>query len=94
MLTEAAVFNDCFQNDRLLVLFEVSHTQTVILKGCLTWELMMYKGSPVLAMFSAHGVRAKLSVLKSGQDRPALQAFLSHCESGKCLDSRQTGFAN
>lgn len=41
-----------------------------------------------------HGVRAKLSILKSGQDRLALQAPLSHCESVKCLDNRHTDTAN
>lgn len=54
----------------------------------LTWELKLYKESPVLAILSVHGVHAKLSILKSGQDRLALQASLSHCESVKCLDNR------
>lgn len=44
-----------------------------------------------------HGVRAKLSILKSGQDRLALQASLSQCKSvsqSKCLDNRQIDTAN
>ena len=40
-----------------------------------------------------HGVRAKLSILKSGQDRLARQAS-SHCESVKCLDNRRIDTAN
>lgn len=45
-------------------------------------------------MLSVHGVRAKLSILKSGQDRLALQASLSHCESVNCLDNRRIDTAN
>lgn len=47
------------------------------LKEGLTWELTLYKESPVLAMLYVHGVRAKLSILKSGQDRLEPQASVS-----------------
>lgn len=43
------------------------------LKGRLTWELKLYKGSPVLATFCENAMRAKLSILKSGQGRLTLQ---------------------
>lgn len=45
------------------------------------------QGKPCLCV---HGVRARLSVLKSGQDRLTLWASLSHCESVKGPDNRQT----
>lgn len=63
------------------------------LKEGLTWELKLYKESPVSAMY-VHGVRAKLSILKSGQDRLEPQASVSQRESVQCLDSRQTDTAN
>ena len=58
------------------------------MKEGLTWEPALYKESPVLAMLCEKSLRAKLSILKSGQDRLTLQATLSHCESVKCLDNR------
>lgn len=45
-------------------------------------------------MLCEHGVRAKQSILKSGQDRLTLQASLSHREPVKGLDNRQTDVAH
>lgn len=52
------------------------------------------KESPVLPMLCARGVRAKPSILKSGQDRLTLQASPRHRESVKGLGNRQTDAVN
>lgn len=74
--------------------------QWIILKvwserGSLPWET---RGCTRRALFGwscvLHGVRAKLSSLKSGQDRLALEASLSQYESVKHLVNRHTDVAN
>lgn len=72
----------------------ITHKWVRFERGPAMRTIELNKESPVLVMYCVHGVRAKLSILKSGQDRLTLQASLSHCESVKGPDNRQTEAAN
>lgn len=84
----------------MIVLTHMSHNQWVISEAWSERGPDMMGTNAVTrkalsrAMLCERGVRAKLSILKSGQDRLTLQASLSHWEPVKGLDNRQADVAN